>query len=70
MKAERRRTGLNRRSNVRTLVRVDELFLISTRSTVGWGGVVVIKIGAAITADYRGNSEACEISSLLLYEMV
>lgn len=50
MKAERNRAGLHRRSDGRTLVKVDELFLISLQN--GGGGGVVIKIGAAITADY------------------
>lgn len=36
----------------------------------GYGGVIITSIGAAITADYRGNSRACEILSLLLDEMV
>lgn len=36
----------------------------------GGRGGIVIKIGAAITADYGDNSGACEILSLLLYEMV
>lgn len=59
------RAQLNRKSHGRTLVRADELFLISLHNSLKSSS----KDMAAITVDYRGNSRAESASNEILSDV-